>query len=359
MGAIAQATSAKPIRILVVDDAALVRKMLKEGLARAQDLEVVGAARDPYEARDMLVKLRPDVMTLDIEMPKMDGLEFLRRLMPQFPIPTVVVSSLSQKGSRMAIDAMAAGAVDVVGKPSRDLGYRFEQMMDELQVRVRNAAKVNRSLLRCRIPQSGPPKAVRSNFDSTDKVIAIGSSTGGTEALFEILREMPVNSPATVIVQHMPPGFTKALAARLDSQVALTVKEAEHGDRLSNGRVLLAPAGQQCRVVRSGGHYQLALKTAPPVRGHCPSVDVLMHSMAQQVGRNGVGVILTGMGRDGAEGLKLMRESGAKTIGQDEATSVVYGMPKVAKELGAVERQVPLSRVAGAITVALKGRAGR
>ncbi len=357
MAAIAQASSTRPIRILVVDDAALVRKMLKEGLGKAKDLEVVGAARDPYEARDMLLKLRPDVMTLDIEMPKMDGLEFLRRLMPQFPIPTVVVSSLSQKGSRMAIDAMAAGAVDVVGKPSRDLGYRFEQMMDELQVRVRNAARVNRSLLRCRAPETGPRKAVRTNFESTtDKVIAIGSSTGGTEALFQILRDMPVNSPATVVVQHMPPGFTRALANRLDSQVALTVKEAVNGDRLSDGRVLLAPAGKQGRVVRSGGHYQVVLKQAPPVEGHCPSVDVLMHSMAQQVGKNGVGVILTGMGKDGAKGLKLMRDSGARTIGQDEATSVVYGMPKVAYELGGVERQVPLGRVADAITVALKAR---
>ncbi len=357
MAAIAQASSTRPIRILVVDDAALVRKMLKEGLGKAQDLEVVGAARDPYEARDMLVKLRPDVMTLDIEMPKMDGLEFLRRLMPQFPIPTVVVSSLSQKGSRMAIDAMAAGAVDVVGKPSRDLGYRFEQMMDELQVRVRNAARVNRNLLRSRAPEAGPRKVVRTQFEATtDKVIAIGSSTGGTEALFQILKDMPVNSPATVVVQHMPPGFTKALANRLDSQVALTVKEASNGDRLSDGRVLLAPAGKQCRVVRSGGHYQVVLKPAPPVEGHCPSVDVLMHSMAQQVGRNGVGVILTGMGKDGAKGLKLMRDAGARTIGQDEATSVVYGMPKVAHELGAVERQVPLGRVADAITVALKAR---
>ncbi len=356
MAEIAPQMMTKPIRVLVVDDSALIRKMLKEGLGRAHDLDVVGAARDPYEARDLLVKLRPDVMTLDIEMPKMDGLEFLRRLMPQFPIPTVVVSSLSQKGSRMAIDAMAAGAVDVVGKPSRDLGYRFEQMMDELQVRIRNAAKVNRQLLRCRAPEAGPGKAMRTQFDSTDKVVAIGASTGGTEALFQVLRALPVNCPATVIVQHMPPGFTKALAGRLNAQVSLSVTEAVHGDRLSAGRVLLAPAGKQCQVIRSGGHYQVALRQGPPVEGHCPSVNVLMHSMAQQVGRNGVGVILTGMGKDGAKGLKLMRDAGAKTIGQDEATSVVYGMPKVAKQLGGVERQLPLAQVADAITSALRGR---
>jgi len=357
VAAIAQGTSPRPIRILVVDDAALVRKMLRVGLGRAQDLEVVGSARDPYEARNLLMKLRPDVMTLDIEMPKMDGLEFLRRLMPQSPIPTVVVSSLSQKGSRMAIDAMAAGAVDVVGKPDIELGYRFEEMIDELRIRVRNAARVNRSLLRCRIPRPIPTRAMSPIVDAAAKrVIAIGSSTGGTEALYEVLRDMPISSPATVVVQHMPPGFTNALASRLDSQVALTVKEAEHGDELWDGRVLLAPAGKQCRVIGSGGHFKVALESSPPVEGHCPSVDVLMRSVASQVGRNGVGVILTGMGRDGAQGLKQMRDAGARTIGQDEATSVVYGMPKVAKEIGAVERQVPLSRVADAIGMALKSR---
>lgn len=351
MGALAQSSSNK-IRVLIVDDSALVRKMLREGLGKARDLEIVGAAKDPYEARDLLVKLRPDVMTLDIEMPKMDGLEFLRRLMPQFPIPTVVVSSLSQKGSQMAIDAMSAGAVDVVGKPSRDLGYVFEQMMNDLTVRVRNAARVNRALLRSRAPQS-PAQGYRANFVSTDKVIGIGASTGGTEALFSILRSLPVDCPGVVVVQHMPPGFTRALASRLDTQVPLSVVEAKNGDSISSGKVLIAPAGQQCQVMRSGGHYVVHLSDAGS-HAHAPSVDVLMESMARHVGKNGVGVILTGMGKDGAQGLKRMRDAGSKTIGQDEASSVVYGMPKAAAELGAVQVQLPLAKIADGITRALK-----
>ena len=353
MAAIAEDPSTRPIRVLIVDDAPLVRKMLRTGLAQAEDLAVVGTACDPFEARDLIAKLRPDVMTLDIEMPKMDGLEFLRRLMPQFPIPTVIVSSLSPKGSRMAIDALAAGAVDVIGKPNGDLGYRLAQMMAELRIRVRNAARVDRALLRCRVPTI-PRSVPRPHFvPATGRVIGIGASTGGTEALFEVLQRLPANAPPIVVVQHMPPGFTKALAERLDSQVPLSVVEAVHGARLEVGRVLLAPAGKQCRVVRVGDSYQLAISTAPAVEGHCPSVDVLLGSMARGVGKSGVGVILTGMGRDGATGLKEMRDAGARTIGQDEATCVVYGMPKVAFQLGGVEQQVPLKRVADAIVEAL------
>lgn len=355
MAAIAQAPSTRPIRVLIVDDSPLVRKMLKSGLGQAEGLTVVGTACDPFEARDMIVKLRPDVMTLDIEMPRMNGLEFLRRLMPQFAIPTVVVSSLSQKGSRIAIDALAAGAVDVVGKPTGEAGYRFAQMMAELQIRVRNAARVNRGLLRCRVP-APISRALRPTYveAATERVISIGASTGGTEALFQILQGMPVDTPPMVVVQHMPPGFTKALAERLNAQVALSVVEAVHGDRLVRGRVLLAPAGKQCQVVRVSNHYQLAISTAAAVEGHCPSVDVLFGSMAKEVGGAGIGVILTGMGRDGANGLKQMRDAGARTIGQNEATSVVYGMPKVAFELGGVEQQVPLERVADAIKVTLR-----
>lgn len=335
------------VKVLVVDDSALVRQVLKQGLSMDAGIDVVGTASDPYVARDMIVRLKPDVLTLDVEMPRMDGVAFLRKLMPQFPIPVVMVSALTQKGKQITVEALEAGAVEVVTKPSSDLKQGLNSMMQELRTKVKIASTANVSHWKNRRPiVKATTLQSRALSESTDKVIAIGASTGGTEAIREVLMKVPASIPGTVIVQHMPPGFTAMFAKRLNDQCAPIVKEAQNGDRVMPGQILIAPGDLHMEVVRRGGIYQVRCYEGENVCGHCPSVEVLMQSVAREVGRNAVGVMLTGMGRDGAQGMLAMRRAGARTIAQDEATSVVYGMPKEAHLAGGVERLLPLHRIA-------------
>jgi two-component system chemotaxis response regulator CheB len=299
----------------------------------------------------MIVQQKPDVLTLDVEMPRMDGVEFLRRLMSQMPIPVVMVSSLTQAGAQATLDALDAGAVDFVTKPGSQFGGKgLESMMGELRAKVKAAARVRVSQLRGKSVAKAPSSPLtRAMANTTDKVIALGASTGGTEALRQVVELFPANTPGVVVVQHMPEKFTEMYAERLNRGCAMDVREAKDNDRVIPGRILIAPGGMQMRVVRQGGQYRVRCKAAERVSGHCPSVDVLFDSVAQDVGRNAVGAIFTGMGSDGAAGLLKMRQAGASTLGQDEATCVVYGMPKVAFERGAVEVQLPLDAMADGI----------
>ena len=340
----------RPVRVLIVDDSALVRDILAQGLAADPGIEVVGAAPDPYVARDKIVELKPDVLTLDVEMPRMDGVEFLRKLMPQYPLPVVMVSALTQKGKTITLEALEAGAVDFVAKPSTDVARGLTDIILELRTKVKIASTANVSHWKSRRGQ--PPSALKPNkslAESTDKVVAIGASTGGTEAIRAVITAFPPNMPGVVIVQHMPGGFTKTFADRLNTQAAMEVKEAEDGDRVLPGRVLLAPGGLHMKVVRSGGIYKVQCRPGEKVNGHCPSVEVLMLSVAEYVGANAVGVMLTGMGRDGAEAMLAMRKAGSRNLAQDEATSVVFGMPKEAYECGGAEKLVPLPDIAPAV----------
>ena len=342
----------KVIRVLVVDDSALVRNILSQGLSIDPGIDVVGTASDPYIARDKIVELQPDVLTLDVEMPRMDGVAFLRKLMPQYPIPTVMVSSLTQRGKQITIDALDAGAVDFVSKPTSNIAAGLNAMLMELRAKVKIASTANVSHWKGRRPiqpLQAAPRASKALSESTDKVIAIGASTGGTEAIRRVVEELPATTPGVVIVQHMPSGFTKMFADRLNQLCHMQVKEAEDGDRIRSGLILIAAGGMQMKVVRSGGFYQVRCGGTEKVSGHCPSVDVMMHSVAQQVGSNAVAAMLTGMGQDGAEGMLAMKTGGARCIAQDEATSVVFGMPKVAYEKGGAERLVPLDKVAPAL----------
>jgi len=338
----------KVIKVLVVDDSALVRQILSQGLSQDKGIDVIATAPDPFVARDKVVKLKPDVITLDIEMPRMDGIEFLQRLMPQFPVPVVVVSSLTEKGKTTTFEALKAGAVDFVTKPSSQFGGQgLNNILCELRDKIKVASQVDVSKWKSKEKQSSIPK-VRSDkalSETTDKVIAIGASTGGTEALRRILVTLPAVFPGIVITQHMPPGFTKSFADSLNRDCQMEVLEASDGDRVLPGRILIAPGGLQMTVVRSGGTYLVKCKEGAKVSGHCPSVDVLMHSVAQAAGANSIGVVLTGMGRDGADGLLSMRKAGSRALAQDEKTSVVYGMPKEAFENGAAEKVLPLENI--------------
>jgi len=340
----------RTIRVLVVDDSALVRMILERGLAQDPAIEVVGTASDPYVARDKIVQLRPDVLTLDVEMPRMDGVEFLRKLMPQYPIPVVMVSSLTQRGKQITMEALDAGAVDFVSKPTSDVARGLEGMLMELRAKVKIASTANVSHWKAKRAElmSRPLTSSRPLAESTDKVIAIGASTGGTEAIKKVITRFAASTPGVVIVQHMPAGFTKMFSDRLNQLCAMEVKEAETGDRVMPGRILVAPGNFHMRVVRSGGIYQVVCEEGEKISGHRPSVNVLMHSVAKEVGGNAVGVMLTGMGGDGAEGMLAMRQAGARCIAQDEASSVVFGMPKVAFEKGGAERLVPLDDIAQA-----------
>jgi two-component system chemotaxis response regulator CheB len=349
----------KKIRVLVIDDSALVRQILSQGLSLDPNIEVVGTAGDPYIARDKIVKLQPDVLTLDVEMPRMDGVDFLRRLMPQYPLPVVMVSSLTQKGKQITLDSLEAGAVDFVSKPTSDIARGLREMLAELCAKVKLASTANVShwkAARHAVPSQLKTLEKRALAESTDKVIAIGASTGGTEAIRKIIAQFPANMPGVVIVQHMPAGFTRLFAERLNQLCAMEIKEAVSGDRIMPGRVLIGPGGYHMKVVRSGGMYQVRCEPGPPVKGHCPSVDVMMHSVAQHVGGNAIGVMLTGMGSDGAEGMKAMRDAGARNLAQDEASCVVFGMPKVAYELGGAHALVPLDCMAGRIVDLLSER---
>lgn len=342
----------KRIKVLIVDDSALVREILKHGLSKDPMIEVVGVANDPYQARDRIVKLKPHVMTLDVEMPRMDGVEFLRKLMPQYPLPTVMVSSLTERGKRITIDALDAGAVDFVTKPKADIAGGLLSTMVELIEKIKVAARANVAFWKNKKPVSKPTPIVATKAldESTHKIIAIGASTGGTEAIKQVVASLPSVSPGVVIVQHMPPVFTKMFAEKLDSISEMSCKEAEDGDNVIPGRILVAPGDYHMELVRYGGTYKVKINKNEKVNGHRPSVDVLFDSVATHAGKNALGVILTGMGNDGAKGLLKMREAGAQTIGQNESTAVVYGMPKVANELGACEHVLPLDKITSKVT---------
>jgi len=333
------------IRVLIVDDSAIVRKILSGKLSKEEDLEIIGTAPDPYIARDKIVRLKPDVILLDIEMPRMDGLTFLEKLMRYYPLPVIIVSSLAPKGSRAAIKALEIGAVEVMCKPGGP--YSVEEMKADLVQKIRAAAKVK--FIKGKTPPSKPIKAPLASFLSdiatTNKVIAIGSSTGGTEALRYILPQFPPNSPGIVVVQHMPPGFTKTFADSLNEITKVRVKEAKEGDSVIPGIALIAPGNFHMLLKRSGAKYFVEIKQGPRVQHQRPSVDVLFSSVAKAAGPNAVGIILTGMGNDGAKGLLEMKKAGAKTIAQDETTSVVFGMPKAAIELKAVDKVLPLQEI--------------
>jgi two-component system chemotaxis response regulator CheB len=337
------------IRVLIVDDSSLVRNILSKGINEDPMIEVVGTAPDPYIARDKIVQLRPDVMTLDVEMPRMDGVEFLRRLMPQYPLPVVMVSSLTLRGKQITLDALDAGAVDFVSKPSTDLARGLQGMMTELCTKIKIASTANVAYWKHKqnvLPSEHLNNDTGALAESTNKVIAIGASTGGTEAIRTVLAGLPATTPGVVIVQHMPAGFTKIFAERMNNCCAMRVKEAETGDRVVNGLVLIAPGEKQFTVSRSGAIYKVTCQPGEKVCGHCPSVEVMMNSVAKFVGSNAVGIMLTGMGHDGAEAMKAMRDAGARTLSQDEKTSVVFGMPKEAYERGGAERLVPLNNIA-------------
>ncbi|HUV49805.1 MAG TPA: chemotaxis response regulator protein-glutamate methylesterase [Anaerolineae bacterium] len=334
----------KKIRVLIVDDSAIVRKIFSEELSKFPDIEVVGTAPDPFVARDKIVRLKPDVITLDIEMPRMDGLTFLKKLMRHYPMPVIIVSSLTPKGGRLTLEAMDIGAVEVIGKPGGS--YTVGDMSAQLAEKIRAASNV-RMVKKDSSEESASAssKMIKALAKTSDKIIAIGASTGGTEALKTILTGMPPNSPGILIVQHMPAKFTTAFAERLNGLCRIRVKEAESDDFVSSGTALIAPGNYHMILRRSGARYYVEVKDGPMVHHQRPSVDILFKSTAQYAGPNSIGVILTGMGSDGAEGLLEMKRSGAKTIAQDEKSCVVFGMPKEAIKLGAVDMVVSLNQM--------------
>lgn len=336
------------IRVLVVDDSAVVRKVFTEELSREKDIEVVGTAPDPYVARDKIIELKPDVVTLDVEMPRMDGITFLRKLMKYFPLPVIIVSSLTKAGGSLALEAMDTGAVEVICKPGE--AYSVGDMSTQLAEKIRAAAHVNMEqrvkAIAERVGGQSVSRPKLSLTKTTNKIIAIGASTGGTEALKDVLMQFPANSPGIMIVQHMPANFTTSFAERLNSLCQITVKEAEDGDSVTPGTALLAPGNYHMVMRRSGARYYVNIKSGPLVCYQRPAVDVLFNSVAAYGGANAVGVILTGMGKDGAQGMLKMKEAGAQTIAQDEKTCVVFGMPKEAIDIGAVDKVVPLNDVA-------------
>lgn len=336
-----------PIRVIVVDDSALMRQLLTRLLNDASDIDVVETVADPLAARQSIKLHNPDVITLDIEMPKMDGLSFLEKIMTLRPMPVVMVSTLTQGGAEATLRALELGAVDVIGKPAGDLKRGFEEIADSLVQKVRAAAQAQVRPLQRNRPAPPPLPAVSRN--SGVRVIALGASTGGVEALREVICALPPEMPPIMAVQHMPGGFTRSFAARLDGLCSLTVVEAGDGQPLRPGHVYIAPGTHHLTLAHEGGEDVCRLSSADPVNGHRPSVDVLFHSVAKLAGSRAVAAILTGMGRDGAAGLLALREAGARTLGQDATSCVVYGMPRVAQELGAVEEQVPLSQMAAGL----------
>jgi two-component system, chemotaxis family, protein-glutamate methylesterase/glutaminase len=330
-------------RVLIVDDSSTMRLILRTVLAPDPEIEVVGAAGDALEARNMIKALNPDVLTLDVEMPNMSGIEFLHKIMALRPMPVVMISTLTARGSQSAVQALEIGAVDCVGKPTAEYPNSFEGLAEKLKAAARaRVGGANRAL-----PRDG--SAAAKDYSPSDMIVAVGASTGGVEALQTVLTGLPANCPPIVVTQHMPPTFTKTLAQRLDRICAPTVKEAQQGDVCRPGQVLIAPGGEAHLEISGSGTFHCALKRASLVNGHCPSVDVLFGSVARHAKSKAIGVILTGMGNDGAQGLLAIRRAGAKTLGQDETSSVVYGMPKSAFEIGAVEAQLPLQKIASEI----------
>jgi two-component system chemotaxis response regulator CheB len=333
------------IRVLVVDDSAVVRQLVSRELSKEPDITVVATAPDPYVARDLLVQHRPDVMTLDIEMPRMDGLTFLQKVMKHFPIPTIIVSSLTPQGSQMAFEALEYGAFDVISKPGT--AYSMGESIAVLARRIREASTYDcrrAQQLKALSRSQGAPRLSLSN--TTNKIIAMGASTGGTVALEQVLTRMPRNAPGIVVVQHMPEFFTTSFAQRLDRLCEVSVSEAKQGDSIVSGRVLIAPGNNHMIVRRSGARYYVEITKGSPVYHQRPSVEVLFQSVAQYIGANAVGILLTGMGSDGARGLLAMREAGAHTIAQDEKSSVVWGMPGEAVKIDAAQEVLPLQSIA-------------
>ncbi|VAX20846.1 Chemotaxis response regulator protein-glutamate methylesterase CheB [hydrothermal vent metagenome] len=335
------------IRVLVVDDSSIARQVITQALETDPEIEVVGSAPDPYVARDKVMSLKPDVVTLDVEMPRMDGVTFLQKLMKHYPLPVVMVSSLTQKGAETTMAALEAGAVDIVAKPVMEK-HNLADITIELVDKVKSAAraKVHPPTAGSVIKKSRP---LTSMIATTNKVVAIGASTGGTEALKAVLSRMPANSPGILVVQHMPETFTKAFAERLNMVSDLNIKEAQNGDSVVTGSCLVAPGNKHMLLRRSGARYYVDVKDGPLVCRHKPSVEVLFNSAAKVGGKNAIGVIMTGMGADGAKGMSAMKESGASTIAQDERSCVVFGMPKEAIKLGCVDKIEALDKIPEAI----------
>jgi two-component system chemotaxis response regulator CheB len=345
----------KKSRVLIVDDSALMRQVLQQVLESDPDLEVVGAASDPYIARDKIKALNPDVITLDVEMPRMDGLTFLEKLMKGHPMPVVMVSSLTEKGCDTTLRALSLGAVDFITKPKLDMRTGTLDLAQEIRAKVKAAASARvmarRPVAGASIPQQATHSAsFLSQIKATHKIVAIGASTGGTEALKELLEVLPADFPGIVIVQHMPEKFTAQFAKRLDGTCKINVKEAEDGDRVLRGKALLAPGGKHMLLVRQGAEYSVRITNTEPVNRHKPSVDVLFDSVAEHAGNNAIGVILTGMGNDGARGMLAMKNAGAFNVAQDEASCVVFGMPKEAIAMGGTHEVHSLNKIAPAIT---------
>ena len=353
----------KRIRVLIVDDSALVRRILTELLSVDPELEVVGTASDAYMAREKIKQLNPDVLTLDVEMPKMDGVTFLRNLMRLRPMPVVMVSSLTESGAEITLDALSVGAVDFVSKPKIDLAATLSEHGAELRFKIKAAARARVRAYTGHATTPATPSASHGadsvlgkappprKLRTTDRIIAIGASTGGTEAIKDVLVQCPADTPGIVIAQHIPKAFSTPFARRMDSCCPMTVYEAEDGQQILPGHVYIAPGDRHLLVVRDGARYVCRLDDGLPVNRHKPSVDVLFRSVAQQCGANAIGVILTGMGKDGALGLKEMREAGSPTIAQDEASSVVWGMPGEATAIGAAVQVLPLKDIAGRVRV--------
>lgn len=334
------------IRVLVVDDSVVFREMLREGLNKKEGIEVVATARDPFEARDLLLEYRPNVMVCDIEMPKMNGITFIKKVLPQYPIPTIVISSLDSG----AFDAMEAGAVDFVAKCSINKRLDQQAFIDEVANKIRIAkksrVKINKASAQNKNGNVNNISKINKNIAATSiEVIALGASTGGTEAIASVLTRLPNNLPGIVVVQHIPPMFSTMFAQRINKCTGFDVREAKTGDEIKSGTVLIAPGDKHLRVVRKGSKLVALVEEGEKVSGHCPSVDVLFDSVAREVGKNALGVIMTGMGADGARGLLSMRNNGARTIGQDKESCVVYGMPKEAYNMGGVQKQVSLENI--------------
>ncbi|MBI5910496.1 MAG: chemotaxis response regulator protein-glutamate methylesterase [Betaproteobacteria bacterium] len=338
----------KKITVVVVDDSALIRKLLSEIINSQPDMQAVGAAPDPLVAREMIRSFNPDVLTLDVEMPKMDGLEFLERLMRLRPMPVVMVSSLTEKGSDATLRALELGAIDYVSKPKIDIAHGIQEYATEIALKIRTAAAARPRAWSLAAPARGERAlpALANRGISTEKLIIVGASTGGTEAIKEFLMDMPPDCPGILITQHMPETFTKSFAARLDSLCRISVKEAGHAERVLPGHAYVAPGHSHLLLRRSGANYMTQLSDGEPVNRHRPSVDVLFRSAAEHAGKNAVGVILTGMGRDGALGMRAMKQAGAYNFAQDETSCVVFGMPREAIAAGATDEVLPLRDIA-------------
>ncbi len=357
----------KKIRVVVVDDSALVRSLLSEIINRQHDMECIGTANDPLVAREMIRELNPDVITLDVEMPRMDGIDFLGRLMRLRPMPVVMISTLTEQGAEVTLRALELGAVDFVAKPRVGVATGLSDLAGQIvdKIRVAAVAQVRRASARdpaasaVTSGNSSTPAAGLLGRLSTEKVIFIGASTGGTEAIKEILVHMPADCPAIVITQHMPAGFTTSFAARLNSLCQITVKEAVNGERILPGHAYIAPGGKQFHISRSGAKYVAVVDDSPPVNRHKPSVEVLFKSAAAMVGRNAYGVMLTGMGADGATAMREMKDAGSYNYVQDEASCIVFGMPREAIAHGAADEVLPLNQIAPALVARLRSQSDK